>query len=206
VLTASSPGTVTVNANSPFALGSVAGQGAVTVTGANLLSIAVVPETAFVVPGNNLAFTAVGTFDDGSTQDVSKTVSWTSLNSTTVASIASGVATALGVGQTTMTAKIGSVNGTGTLMVVSPSQLSLAIAPSAPAAFPAATSTQLTATATFTDGTEQNFTNLVNWSSSNANAATVGYQTGVVSGVAAGQSTITATVGSVSSSAPVTVQ
>jgi uncharacterized protein YjdB len=55
------------------------------------------------------------------------------------------------------------------------------------------------------DGSTQDFTTLVNWSSSNATAATVGYQTGVVSGLAAGTSTMTAALGSSTGTAQVTV-
>ncbi len=90
-------------------------------------------------------------------------------------------------------------------MVVLPQQVSLAITPIT-VQFAAGGSTQLKATGTFIDGTTQDFTTLVNWSSSNSAAATIGYQTGLVSGSATGVSTITATLGSVTSTAQVTVQ
>jgi uncharacterized protein YjdB len=86
-----------------------------------------------------------------------------------------------------------------------PTLISIAVTP-ATATVAVGASTQLTATGTFVDGTTQDFTSLVNWSSSNAAAATVGYQTGLVSGLASGTPTITATLGSVTSTAQVTVQ
>jgi uncharacterized protein YjdB len=97
------------------------------------------------------------------------------------------------------------ISGTADLMVVSPTQVSLAVTPTT-IQFAAGSSAQLQATGTFVDGSTQDFTTMVNWSSSNAADATVGYQSGVVSGLAAGTSTITATLGSVTSTAAVTVQ
>jgi uncharacterized protein YjdB len=122
-----------------------------------------------------------------------------------MATVSSGVATGQGVGAATITAKLAGIGGTASLLVVSPAQISLAITP-ATASVASGATTQLKATGTYVDGTTQDFTTLVNWSSSNAAAATVGYQTGVVSGVASGTSTITATLGSVTSTAAVTVQ
>jgi trimeric autotransporter adhesin len=64
--------------------------------------------------------------------------------------------------------------------------------------------TQLTVTGTFVDGTTQDLSTMVR-SSSAPNIATVGFQTGIVSGLAPGQATITATLGAVSATAAVTV-
>jgi hypothetical protein len=210
VLKGTTAGAITVSATSPANLGSVLGSAAATVTSATLQSIAVNPSTAFVAPGGNLAFSAAGTFSDGSTQDVSTLTSWSATSATTsstavMATVSSGVATGQGVGAATITAKLAGIGGTASLLVVSPAQISLAITP-ATASVASGATTQLKATGTYVDGTTQDFTTLVNWSSSNAAAATVGYQTGVVSGVASGTSTITATLGSVTSTAAVTVQ
>jgi uncharacterized protein YjdB len=210
LVTGLSPGTITVSTNSPFVFGSVHGSTPATVAAGTLQSIAVKPATAFIVPGNTIQFSAVGTFTDGSTQDISTLVGWTSSNAvaspttTDVATIPSGLATGQGIGSTTVTAKLGMISGTADLMVVSPAQVSLAVTPTT-ASVAAGATTQLTATGTFIEGSTQDFTALVNWSSSNASAATVAYQTGVVSGLAAGTSTITATLGSVSSTGQVTV-
>jgi uncharacterized protein YjdB len=112
------------------------------------------------------------------------------------------------MGQSTIAAKLKSVNGTvsgsTSLKVASPKQISVAIAP-ANVQIAGQTSTQLTDTGTFIDGSTQDLTGSVVWSSSSANVATVGGQTGVVAGLTPGQSTITATLGSVSSTTQVTV-
>jgi uncharacterized protein YjdB len=210
LVTGVSPGSITVSTNSPFVFGSVPGATPATVAAGTLQSIAVKPASAFIVPGNTLQFSAIGTFSDGSTQDVSTLVGWTSSNAvaspttTDVAMIASGLATGQGIGSTTITAKLGTISGTANLMVVSPSQVTLAVTP-ATSSLAAGATTQLNATGTFVDGSTQDFTTLVNWSSSNATAATVGYQTGVVSGLAAGTSTMTAALGSSTGTAQVTV-
>jgi trimeric autotransporter adhesin len=89
-------------------------------------------------------------------------------------------------------------------VVASPSQISLAVTP-AKVQIAFHTFTQLTVTGTFVDGTTQDLSTMVNWSSSAPNIATVGFQTGIVSGLAPGQATITATLGAVSATAAVTV-
>ena len=55
-------------------------------------------------------------------------------------------------------------------------------------------SLQLTATATFDDATTQNITTLAAWATNSAGVATVGAATGLVTGVAPGMATISATM------------
>lgn len=203
VVKGTTAGSITVTAASLANLGSVSGSAAAAITSATLQSIAVNPATAFITPGGNLTYSAIGTFSDGSTQDLSALTSWSS--SAVTATVSAGVATGQGVGAGAITAKLGQISGTASLLVVSPAQISLAVTP-ATASVAAGATTQLKATGTYVDGATQDFTTLVNWSSSNAAMATVGYQTGLISGLASGTSTITATLGSVTSTATVTVQ
>ena len=203
VVKGTTAGSITVTAASLANLGSLSGSAAAAITSATLQSIAVNPATAFITPGGNLTYSAIGTFSDGSTQDLSALTSWSS--SAVTATVSAGVATGQGVGAGAITAKLGQISGTASLLVVSPAQISLAVTP-ATASVAAGATTQLKATATYVDGATQDFTTLVNWSSSNAAMATVGYQTGLISGLASGTSTITATLGSVTSTATVTVQ
>jgi|HubBroStandDraft_1064217.scaffolds.fasta_scaffold18964_2 hypothetical protein len=203
VVKGTTAGSITVTAASLANLGSVSGSAAAAITSSTLQSIAVNPATAFITPGGNLTYSAIGTFSDGSTQDLSALTSWSS--SAVTATVSAGVATGQGVGAGAITAKLGQISGTASLLVVSPAQISLAVTP-ATASVAAGATTQLKATATYVDGATQDFTTLVNWSSSNAAMATVGYQTGLISGLASGTSTITATLGSVTSTATITVQ
>ena len=69
---------------------------------------------------------------------------------------------------------------------------------------------QFTATGVYSDGTQKDLTSMVNWTSSDTTKAMINSATGLVTGVAAGPSTITATftsatAGSVSGNDPLTV-
>ena len=200
----------TISLIGPSGLGSVQSSNSViTVSQSSLQSIAVNPAAGFVTPGAVFDFSAIGTFSDGSTQDISGSTTWLSGNKNAVTN-AAAVATAIGIGQSTITAQLTQVagspptTGTGTLSVALPSQISIAIAP-ATVQIANGTATQLKATGTFIDGTTEDMTALVDWSSSAPPVATVGYQTGIVSGLSAGSSTLTATLGSVTSTAQITV-
>ena len=100
-----------------------------------LTAIAISPPTPTITTGtsgNTQQFRAVGTYDDGSSG--STPVSWSSTDPTTIASITtSGLATALGVGTTTITAtsiKLPSIAGTTTLNVVLGGVTSITVTPS----------------------------------------------------------------------------
>jgi uncharacterized protein YjdB len=207
IVTGLSAGATTVNATSSALLGSIQGSTQLNVSSATLSSIALKPANTFITPGATLTYFATGTFNDTTVQDISNVSSWSS-ELPNVATITTGTATGQGMGQSTIAAKLKSVNGTvsgsTSLKVASPKQISVAIAP-ANVQIAGQTSTQLTDTGTFIDGSTQDLTGSVVWSSSSANVATVGGQTGVVAGLTPGQSTITATLGSVSSTTQVTV-
>ena len=206
VVTAAGQGTVTVSAVSSAKLGSILGSTQLNVSGATLSSISVTPATVVIAPGGTLSFSATATFSDGSTQDITNMAKWTSSTKTvaTVASASSAATTGQGIGQSTITAAFGGLSGTATMVVASPKQITLAVTPATPQ-IAAQTSTQLTATGTFVDGSTQDLTSVVNWSSSAPATATVGYQTGLVFGLAAGQSTITASLGSSTATTQLTV-
>jgi hypothetical protein len=189
-------------------LGFIQGSTQINVTSATLNSIGLKPANTFISPGATLIYSASGTFSDSTVQDISDTSSWAS-EFTNVATVSSATATGQGLGQSNITAKLKSLSGTvitGTtsLKIASPKQISIATAP-ATAQVAAQTSTQLTVTGTFIDGSAQDLTTAVDWSSSSASVATVGAKTGIVSGLAPGKSTITARLGPTSSTAQVTV-
>src|SRR5207248_1767881 len=107
-----------------------------TVTPAVLVSIAVTPAVPSIPLGTAQPFTATGTFTDSRTQDVTKTVQWTS-GTVSVATISNaagtqGVATSVAVGQSTITATSGSVSGSSTLTVAAAALVSIAVTPASP--------------------------------------------------------------------------
>jgi uncharacterized protein YjdB len=84
-----------------------------------------------------------------------------------------------------------------------PTLTSIAITPVNPTLAPGAT-LQLTATGTYSDNSTQNITSQVTWSSGNVSRATVSAG-GLVTGVSAGNGTIFATLGSVSTTTTLTL-
>jgi trimeric autotransporter adhesin len=202
-VTGVSSGSTTIDATSSFGLGLQQASVPINITSSTLASLGLSPTSALMVPGSNLTYTATGTFSDGTTRDLSAAAVWAS-SAITAATVKAAVATGQGVGSTVITATLGSISATSNLSIVSPAQFTLAITP-ATAQIANQTSTQLAVAGTYTDGTTQDLTSLVTWSSSTPAVATVGYQNGVVTGLSAGQSTITATLGSATSTAAVTL-
>jgi hypothetical protein len=84
---------------------------------ATLSSVAVTPTNPTIPTGSTLQFTAIATYSDGSTQDVTGTATWASSN-TTVATISSGgLATGSRSGTTTISATQGGIAGSTPLTV-----------------------------------------------------------------------------------------
>jgi hypothetical protein len=170
-----------------------------------LVSIGVTPDLSSVPLGVTQQFEATGTFSDTSTADLTSSVTWTSGN-TAVATInvSSGLANVLMVGSTVITATSGAVSGSTTLTVTPAALQSIAITPN-PITVGAGSTQQLTATGTYSDGTTQNVTTAVNWTSDTPPVATIGPSTGLATGVSVGSATITATIGSITATAPLSV-
>ena len=87
------------------------------VSSATLTSIVVSPANPSVVAGNTQQFTATGTYSDGSTQNITGQVTWSSLNTAVATINSSGLASAIAGGSTTITAAQGSVSSAATLTV-----------------------------------------------------------------------------------------
>ena len=170
-----------------------------------LLSIAVIPQAPSVPKGLTQQFKATGTFSDTSTSDLTNSVTWTSgTPATATVNANSGLANALAVGSTVVTATSGSVSGNTTLNVSSAILKSIAITPS-PATAGVGVTAQLTATGTYSDGTTQNVTTAANWTSDTPSVANVGPTTGLASGVSPGAAIISAAIGSVTGTGPLSV-
>jgi trimeric autotransporter adhesin len=184
-------------------VGSFSDTTTLTVVPANLISISVSPNPSTIAVGTTQPFTAVGTFDDGSTQLLTS-VTWTS-SQPGVATVdtAIGVAAAVGAGTSSVTATSGSVSGSAQLTVTAATLISLTVTPVNAATAPGTTK-QFTATGTFSDSSTQDVTASALWSSSNPGAATIG-NVGLASGLLNGTTTITAAIGSVSDSTTLTI-
>lgn len=173
-----------------------------------LISIAVTPNAPSIPKGLTQQFTATGAFSDTSTANLTNSVSWTSgTPASATINDSSGLANALAAGTTLITATSGSVLGSATLTVTPAIVESIAITPS-PATVVigiVGSTTQLTATGTYSDGTTQNVTTVANWTSDTLSVATVGPTTGLATGVSLGSADISAAIGSVVATAPLSV-
>jgi len=169
-----------------------------------LTGITVGPPSPTVAVGSTLQMTATGTYDDGSTNTLSK-VTWTSSDPSIATISSTGVATGVAAGSSTITATSGSISGTATLNVTNGTLTGIVVSP----ANPTVTSGQqqaFTATATI-NGQTTDVTNSVTWASSDTSVATI-----TTAGVATaqtvastGQTTISATSGNVVGSTTMTV-
>jgi hypothetical protein len=117
-----------------------------------------------------------------------------------------GLATAQGVGSTTITATVaGPMTCTTTLTVtVVPSLVSIQVVPPNQTILVGA-SKQYTAIGIYSNGTTQNLSNQVTWSSSDIAVATIAVH-GLATGTLAGTTVITATLGAISGSTNLTVK
>ncbi|MBV8135743.1 MAG: Ig-like domain-containing protein [Deltaproteobacteria bacterium] len=195
-------------------------QGSITlgVTSATLSSLTITPPDASLARGTSEQFTATGNFSDGTTEDLTKTVSWTSSASGTAtvsdASDSKGLVTGTEVGTATITATEDGVSGSTTVKVTAATLNSIDVFPAIGSTNPAGTtiaagtSVQLTALGMFSDGSTEDLTEQVAWESSSASVAVVSDADGtrgLVSGIAAGGATITATLAGVSGTVGITV-
>jgi len=167
-----------------------------------LTSIAIAPLTASVPVGVQQLFAATGTYSDGSTANVTSQAAW-SVSSTSIATIAGGVATGVAPGSTTVTATDSGVSGTATLTVVAKTVTAISVSPGS-ADIAVGGTQQFTATATYADGTQGSVTSSASWSVGNATYATVN-SSGLAIGLAQGNTSVTASLSGFSSSATLDV-
>ena len=162
--------------------------------GASLVSIAVTPATANIALGTSQQFVATAVYSDGSAQDVSTKSAWTSATpAVATVTAASGNATGLSQGSVAISATFNGKTGTAALTVAPAALMSLAITPPAVTLF-AGETRQLTATATYSDGTAVDVTTQSQFTSANTAAVSTTLP-GLLSGVAEGSSIISAAFG-----------
>ncbi len=176
-----------------------------TVSAANLLSIAVTPTATTAPVGAGLTFVATGFYDNNSSADISQVVNWTSSN-TAVATVDNtpgqrGKTQTLIAGQTTVSATEPSSGissdasaQSATLTVDGAIALTaLSVSPD-PATVDVGDDLPMSARGTFTNGSNFDMTESVQWSSANgvASISNADGSRGVVTGINVGPTTITA--------------
>jgi hypothetical protein len=169
-----------------------------------IVSLSVTPASPSLVKGQTQQFSAVATYDDGSTKVLSDAV-WTTSSVTTMIVNSTGLATALSSGSVTISASSGIATGSTTVSIVDSPLTALNISPLNPSLSLAGTRTQqFSATGTFADGSSRDITSSVTWTSSNTAVASIS-TIGLASAATEGTSDIKATSGTISATTTLTV-
>ncbi len=215
--TSATPAVATVNAATGLAAGVTPGSSLITaafngkngsatltVIPVTLQSIAVMPANPSINVGGSQQFIAMGTFNNNTTRDISALTTFQSATPA-VATIGatSGLAIGVTAGTSVITATSGALSGSTTLTVNPVTLVSIAVAPQAPSLQIGATR-QLAVTATYSDGATADVTGTSTFSSATVANATVG-TTGMITGVAAGSSVVTANFGGKTASTTATI-
>ncbi len=198
LLTSLIPGSSTVSAS----LDGVTGTADLFVSAASLVSISVGPSGLALALGVPANLTAIGSYSDGSTQDITASVQWSSSNGQFV-SVAAGVVTPIAIGSATVSASMGGVSGNVGVSVTAAILNSINLS-STVNSLALGLTQQLDAVGTYSDGTTQDITSIVHWNSSNTGIVTVSAG-GLVLAIGAGNAGVTASLGSVTQTAPISV-
>ncbi|WP_410210300.1 Ig domain-containing protein [Aquirhabdus sp.] len=197
-------------------LSGISGSAALTVTTATLQKINVTPASPSIAAGLTQQLTATGVYSDGTTQAIATPI-WSSTNTTAATVDANGLVKTLKAGSSTIVATYGGITGGATLTVTTAKLISIKVIPplaSAPivigqplvfptsSTFPVGLSARAVAQGQFSDGSVQEINPI--WSSSDITVATVA-STGIVTSLAIGKATITATLAGVSGSGSITI-
>ena len=197
--TSSGQGTATITASSA----SVSSSTSITVGNPALVSLTISPMSAALPLGTSQQFTATGTYTDGSTQDLTGSVTWASDSPAIAAVGTGGLVIGNAMGTANISASSGTVANSTGITVTAPILLSLTISPGS-ATIAKGTSQQFTATGTYANGNTQNLTSAVNWSSSAPSVAVIAAR-GLAAGTGIGSATITATAGTITATAELSV-
>lgn len=192
------PGTTTISAT----LGSLNASATLEVTNATLVSISIRPSGRTIAPGTRLSFTATALFSDNTTQVITRDSTWTSDNPV-VATMLRNTAMAVGPGAANISAIFNGLSGSAPLLVSSATLSSISVTP-ATAVLAPTTSVNCVATGTFSDGSTQVISNIVNWTSSASTVASVG-NAGRVTAQSGGSAIITAQFGLVNGDSTIVV-
>ena len=195
-------GTVTLTAVS----GTRSAEATLTVTAAELASIAVTPAAPSLAAGTTTQLTATGTYTDATTADLTGQVTWTS-SAPQVATVDNathrGLVRGATAGTAELTASLGSISGHTTVTVTAARLVSIAVTPTNPQ-LARGTTQQLTATGTYSDATTQDLTTQAAWSTSDENVATVS-ASGLATAVNTGTATLSAALSGVTGTTALTV-
>jgi len=161
-------------------------------------SISIVPAVSHNLDiGATQQFSAIGTYSDGSSADISAQVMWLSSNPQVATIYANGLATAVTAGTANITATLGGVTSPATALAVQ-ALSSIAVSPASPNNLAIGATQNFTAIGTFADGSLMNITSQVTWSSTVPGITTIATG-GTATGVKSGTVNITAAMAGITS-------
>src|SRR6202163_52009 len=196
-------GLITGSTTITATLDSISGSTTLNVSNATIVSISVTPSGRTIAPGTKLTFAATGVFSDHTTQVITRDCTWASDNHAVASVGAGGTATAIGPGTANISATFNGVSGSAPLNVSSAILTSISVTPASAVLAPT-TSVNCVATGTYSDGSAQVITNIVTWTSTAPNVASV-TAGGFVTALSAGNATISAQLGTLSGNSAIVV-
>jgi YVTN family beta-propeller protein len=174
---------------------------------AKLTAIAVGPPDSSVAMGLSSQFTATALYTDGSKQDVSSQVAWSSANAAAARINNSGLATTAAPGSTMITATMGKMSGSTSLSVTPATLVVIDLTPMN-ASLADGLSKRFVATGVYTDNSVHDISASVTWTSSVNTVATISNAqglNGVTTATGPGTTMISAALGAASASTVLTV-
>ena len=169
-----------------------------------VVSVSVVASSASLTVGQEVQLTAIATYSDHSTQDVTPSATWQSDDSNIVTVSPSGLLCGeKSGGPVRVTASSSGHSGSLAFTVTAATLSSILVSP-APVSLFAGQTASMKATGVYSDGTSQDITGQVLWSTGDGSIATVS-ALGLLAAQAPGQTNVTAASGPVSGNATVNV-
>jgi trimeric autotransporter adhesin len=190
-----------------FLTGCHSSSGSYSPPSAQLTSIAVGPPDSSIAMGLTSQFTATGLYSDGSKQDISSQVTWSSANAAAAWISTAGLATTAGPGSTLITAKLGKMSGSTSLNVTAATLVVIDLTPTN-ASLANGLTGRFVATGVYTDNSVHDITASVTWASSVSSVASISNapgSNGMTTTTGPGSTMISATLGAMSASTTLTV-
>lgn len=156
--------------------------------------------------GGSIQITAEALNSPSGSADITTVGTWTTTNGS-VATVSNGLISFVGGGTATVQISYGGYTASVSVNVASKTLTGITISPSSKSMGVNATQ-DFVATATYSDASTQDITDTVTWSTTNASVANISNTAptwGRAQGISAGSVTVTATLGSVSGSASLTI-
>lgn len=140
--------------------------------GPTLTSVSVGPSSPSVTIGKTQQMSATATYDNGSTDTVTTSASWSTSDATIATVSSTGLVTGVASGSATISATVDGVSGSTTVTVTVADLKSISVTPTSYTISSGQTE-QYDAIGLLADGTTTDLTSSVTWTSSNTAAATI---------------------------------